>query len=73
MTWRVLERCFKMLLLVTSPPFRKDLENALKKLYLKAQNTLNPWDDYFVMFLMRLLVIELTDDIIEKPSEYKED
>lgn len=59
MNWNILEKSVSMLLLVTSPEFRKMLVELVKDLYIKASNTDNPFDDWFVEFFARLLAIDV--------------
>jgi len=63
MQWTVMESIFKVLILTTSPKFRKMLEKIIRDLYIFAQNTPNPWDDYFVNFIADLLQVDLQKKI----------
>ena len=44
-----------------TPILRKELEDFLKEYYAKAQESENPWDDYFAEFLCHLLGIEVEE------------
>ena len=63
LTW-IIELVVKVLgliLPVMTPSIRTALEKFLKELYAKAKESPNPWDDFVVKFLMRILGIEVPD------------
>ncbi len=59
MTWKTLAKTFQIIILATSPDFRKLIEESIRVLYAKALETSNPWDDWFIKFLAKLLIIDL--------------
>ena len=44
-----------------SPVLRKELEEAIKKIWDKAKASENPWDDHGIKLLADLLKIELAE------------
>jgi hypothetical protein len=48
----------KPIIKAVTPIIRDALEEALLKLYAKAEATENPWDDWLVGFLLDVLAIE---------------
>lgn len=66
MNWHMLEKSIRMILLVTSPQFRTLLEDSMRVLYNKALKTENPWDDWFVEFLCKILMINLEKKIVKE-------
>jgi len=58
-TWiiNLLVKALSVLLPVLTPEIRKLLEESLLDLYKKAVETPNPWDDFLVRMLLRILSI----------------
>jgi len=58
-TWIVnlLIQIFATILPVITPAIKKELEEFLMGLYNKAHETPNPWDDFLLKFLLRMLNI----------------
>lgn len=75
MTWKLIMRIVQTMVVLTSPQFRIILVEGVKELYKKAEKTENPYDDFFVDFLARLMAIDLKqvidDEEIEDVNEYK--
>lgn len=61
MNWKMIEKTFGMLLMVTSPEIRNVLKIMIQELYRKALASPNPWDDWFVKFLAKLLIVDLVN------------
>lgn len=55
---RLLATLLAPLLVVLSAFIRKELEKFLVDLYKRALETENPWDDWFVGFLLDIMKIE---------------
>jgi len=62
-TWiiELLIKIMASLLPIISPHLRKALEEFLTDLYKKASETPNPWDDFLVKFLLRMLLIPIPE------------
>lgn len=62
-TWLVdlLIKALGVIFPIVTPTIKKALEEFLKDLYVKAKETANPWDDFLVKFLLRVLDIEFTE------------
>jgi len=62
-TWLVdfLIKALGVILPVLTPTIRESIEEFLSDLYGKAKETPNPWDDFFVKFLMRIVGIEVPE------------
>lgn len=62
-TWTFWERItivvLSAILRAVSPVLREALQKSIKELYEKAKQTDNPYDDFFVELLARLLGIDL--------------
>lgn len=60
-TWIVnlLVAVLKVILPVLSPTLREELEKVMVSLYNKAMETDNPWDDFLMRFLLRILGIPI--------------
>lgn len=60
-TWIVnlLIQIFSTILPVVTPQIKKELDDFLVGLYNKAKETPNPWDDFLVKFLLRVLGIQI--------------
>lgn len=60
-TWIVnlLIAVLKVILPVLSPTLRDELEKVMVSLYNKAMETDNPWDDFLMRFLLRILGIPI--------------
>lgn len=58
-TWiiQLLVQIFSTILPVITPSLKGALEEFLLELYQKAKETANPWDDFLVKFLLRMLSI----------------
>lgn len=58
-TWiiNILMQVFSTVLPVITPMLKKELEDFLLGLYAKAKESSNPWDDFLVKFLLRVLGI----------------
>jgi hypothetical protein len=56
-TWlvNILIQVFSTVMPVVTPSLKKELEDFLKGLYKKAEETPNPWDDFLVKFLLRMM------------------
>lgn len=59
MQYTLIEKAFRVFLLVTSEEFRKVLEKEIIKLYVFALSTKNPFDDWFIEILSKILIIDL--------------
>jgi len=46
---------------VLSPALRGELEKAMLSLYAKAMESDNPWDDFLMRFLLRILGIPIPE------------
>lgn len=62
-TWVVelLIKALGVLMPIVTPTLRETLETFLKDLYSKAKETANPWDDFLIKFLMRILGIQFIE------------
>jgi len=60
-TWIIplLIQIFSTIMPVITPQLKKELEDFLVGLYNKAKETPNPWDDFLVKFLLRILGISI--------------
>ena len=60
-TWiiNILIQVFSTILPVITPQLNKELTEFLVGLYNKAKETSNPWDDFLVKFLLRILAIPI--------------
>lgn len=60
-TWiiNLIVTVLKPIVAIVTPIIREELEKALLKLYAKAEATDNPWDDFLVEVLLKLLGIEV--------------
>ena len=60
-TWivNILIQVFSTILPVITPSLKKELEDFLVGLYNKAKETPNPWDDFLLKFLLRMLSIPI--------------
>lgn len=60
-TWIVsmLLTVLKVIIPVISPTLRDELEKVMLTLYQKAMETDNPWDDFLMRFLLRILGIPI--------------
>lgn len=58
-TWiiEILVQIFSTIMPVITPALKKELEEFLIMLYNKAKETPNPWDDFLMKFLLRILGI----------------
>jgi len=58
-TWiiNLLIQVFSTILPVITPSLKKELEDFLLGLYNKAKETPNPWDDFLIKFLLRIMNI----------------
>lgn len=63
-TWliNILIQVFSTILPVITPQLKKELEDFLIGLYNKAKETPNPWDDFLLKFLLRILGISVPGD-----------
>jgi len=59
-TWIVnlLVTILRPILAIISPMIRTELEKFVLKLYVKAEATDNPWDDFLAEFLLKMLGLE---------------
>jgi len=60
-TWiiNILIQVFSTILPVITPTLKKELEDFLLSLYGKAKESPNPWDDFLMKFLLRVLGIPI--------------
>ena len=58
-TWiiGILVQIFSTIMPIITPSLKKELEDFLLGLYQKAKETPNPWDDFLLKFLLRMLNI----------------
>jgi hypothetical protein len=63
-TWiiNLLIKALGALLPILTPIIKRELEEFLTALYKKAVETPNPWDDFVVRFLLRILSIPVPED-----------
>lgn len=63
-TWviNLLINALGAILPVLTPIIKRELEVFLTALYKKAMETPNPWDDYLVRFLLRILSIPIPEE-----------
>lgn len=63
-TWiiQLLVQIFSTVLPLITPSLKAALEEFLLELYQKAKETANPWDDFLVKFLLRMLNISVPGD-----------
>lgn len=62
-TWIVnlLVTVLKPIVGIVTPIIREELEKALLKLYAKAEASDNPWDDFLVEILLKILGIPVPE------------
>jgi len=60
-TWiiGILVQIFSTIMPIITPTLKKELEEFLTGLYNKAKETPNPWDDFLLKFLLRMLGISI--------------
>jgi len=60
-TWiiGILIQIFSTIMPIITPSLKKALEEFLVDLYEKAKETTNPWDDFLLKFLLRMLGIAI--------------
>lgn len=60
-TWilTILIQIFSTIMPIITPQLKKALEDFLIELYNKAKETTNPWDDFLLKFLLRMLGIAI--------------
>lgn len=60
-TWIItmLMQIFSTIMPIITPSLKKALEEFLLELYEKAKETTNPWDDFLLKFLLRILGIPI--------------
>jgi hypothetical protein len=60
-TWiiQMLVQIFSTIMPLITPSLKGALEEFLLELYTKARETPNPWDDFLVKFLLRMLSISV--------------
>lgn len=62
-TWLIalLQKILETILEIVTPDIMEALRKFLLELYQKAKETANPWDDFLLRFLLRILGIPVPD------------
>lgn len=60
-TWiiTILVQIFSTIMPIITPTLKKEMEDFLLGLYAKAKESPNPWDDFLLKFLLRMLNIPI--------------
>ena len=63
-TWLIgiLVQIFSTIMPIITPSIKKALEEFLLDLYERAKETTNPWDDFLIKFLLRILNIPISGE-----------